>query len=225
MRKLTALAMAPIPGSAKTLTLYRDKDDFHISLSGGLELMSTRRHGSEDALGYLPCRQLADASAARVLIGGLGMGFTLAAVLAAVGPAAEVVVAELIPEVIDWNRGLLGECSARALSDPRTRVVLADVADLIRDGQAGYDVIALDVDNGPEGFTAARNNWLYEDAGIAAARDALRPGGVLAYWSAGADAGFRNRLRATGLRVEERRVYAHGNKGTQHLIWLASSSG
>lgn len=222
MRKLTQLGSAPIPGSEKSLTLYRSKDDFHINLSGGLELMSTRRHGSEDALGYLPCQRLVDPGAARVLIGGLGMGFTLAAVLAELGEAAEVTVAELVPQVVDWNRGPLGAASGNPLADPRTRVVVGDVVDLICAAPAAYDVIALDVDNGPEGFTAVCNNGLYAAAGIAAARAALRPGGVLAYWSADPDSAFRTRLTRAGLRVEERQVHAYGNKGTQNTIWLAS---
>ncbi|MCB1734397.1 MAG: hypothetical protein H6981_11610 [Gammaproteobacteria bacterium] len=222
MRKLIPLGTAPIPGSDKSLTLYRSKDDFHINLTGGLELMSTRRHGSEDALGYLPCRRLADASAACVLIGGLGMGFTLAAVLTEVGEAAEVTVAELIPEVVEWNRGPLGDASGRPLDDPRVRIEIADVATLIGAAQATYDVIALDVDNGAEDFTTGDNSRLYSDAGIAAARAALRPGGVLAYWSADPDARFKARLAATGMKVEEHRVHAFGNKGTQNVIWLAT---
>lgn len=221
MRKLVPLGTAAIPGSGKSLTLYRSKDDFHINLTGGLELMSTRRHGSEDALGYLPCRRLADPRAARVLIGGLGMGFTLAAVLVNVGKAAEVTVVELIPEVVEWNRGPLGDASGRPLDDPRVRVEIADVAALIDAADASYDVIALDVDNGPEDFTSGGNTRLYTDAGIAAARKALRPGGVLAYWSADPDERFKARLAATGMKVEEFHVYAFGNKGTQNVIWLA----
>ena len=153
MRHWTQLGEAPIPGTDQTLFLYQGKDDFFIKISGGHELMSTRKHGSEDALGSLSCKRLKQPESARVLIGGLGMGFTLAAVLGVVGSKAEVTVAELIPEVVDWNRGPLGERSAYPLNDPRTRVHVGDVAKLLRQSRACFDVIALDVDNGPEGLT------------------------------------------------------------------------
>jgi spermidine synthase len=221
VRHWTELGEAPIPGTGQSLYLYQGKDDFFIKVTGGHELMSTRKHGSEDALGSLPCQRLRNPVAARVLIGGLGMGFTLAAVLDAVGPQAEVVVAELIPEVVDWNRGPLGERSGRPLDDPRTRVHVGDVSKLLRKKTACYDVIALDVDNGPEGLTKRANDWIYSTAGIAAAQDALRPKGVLAYWSAGPDQAFHDRLRRCGLITEEVTVYAHGKKGARHTIWLA----
>jgi spermidine synthase len=150
------------------------------------------------------------------------MGFTLAAALAELGPEAEVVVAELISEVVDWNRGPLGERSGYPLSDPRTTVVVEDVARVIRRNRQGFDAIALDVDNGPEGLTSSRNDRLYDDQGIGAAANALRPGGVLAYWSAGPSPGFVDRLRRAGLKVEEKIVRAHKNKGARHRIWLAT---
>ena len=221
MRIWTQLGAAAIPGSDRELTLHRDKDNFYIHISGGGELMSSRKHGSEDALGRLPCQRLRKADAARVLIGGLGMGFTLAAALGEVGPGAEVTVAELIPEVVDWNRGPLGECSGRPLDDPRTRVHVGDVAELLRARSGYHDVIALDVDNGPEGLTQNANDWLYSQPGIKAAREALKPGGILAYWSAGRDRAFPRRLVKCGLRVEEVVVRAHGGKGARHIIWLA----
>jgi len=223
MRHWTLLGEAFIPGSGQTLCLYQGKDDFFIKISsGGGELMSTRKHGSEDALGALPCRRLKNRESARVLIGGLGMGFTLAAVLREVGPGAEVTVAELIPEVVEWNRGPLGEYSAYPVNDPRTRIHIGDVGKLLRRARARYDVIALDVDNGPEGLTTSSNDWLYSEKGIVAAQEALRPGGILAYWSAGPDQAFHDRLRRCGFMVEEVRVFAHGRKGARHTIWLAS---
>lgn len=222
MRHWTLLGEAPIPGTDQFLSLYRGKDDFSIKLSRGQELMNTRKHGSEDALGALPCQRLENPSNAKVLIGGLGMGFTLASALRSVGPGAEVTVAELIPEVVEWNRGSLGEFAGRPLDDPRTRVYLGDVAQLIRKSRACFDVIALDVDNGPEGLTRGTNDWLYTLTGIAAAQAALRPGGILVYWSAGPDQDFFDGLRRCGLMVEEVRVYAHGNKGAKHFIWMAS---
>lgn len=222
MRHWNLLGEAPIPGTGKSLSLYQGKDDFFIKLSGGHDLMNTRKHGSEDALGSLPCKRLQQPGAARVLIGGLGMGFTLAAALEAVGSRAEVTVAELIPEVVDWNRGPLGECSGRPLDDPRTHIHVGDVAKLLRAKRGYFDVIALDVDNGPEGLTISANDWIYSSSGIATAQDALRPGGILAYWSAGPDQAFHDRLRRCGFLVEEIVVYAHGKKGARHIIWLAS---
>lgn len=225
MRHWTQLGEAPIPDTDQSLFLYQGKDDFFIKISGGHELMSTRKHGSEDALGAIPCRKLKKPDSARVLIGGLGMGFTLAAVLAEVGPQAEVTVAELIPEVVDWNRGPLGERSGMPLNDPRTRVHVGDVANLLRQSSSDFDVIALDVDNGPEGLTKSTNDWLYSTAGIVAAQEALSPTGILAYWSAGPDQAFHDRLRRCGFIVEEKIVYAHGSKGARHTIWLASING
>ncbi|MGA9574073.1 MAG: hypothetical protein WBS20_09020 [Lysobacterales bacterium] len=222
MRHWTQLGEAPIPGSDKTLVLYRGKDDFSIKISNGFELMNSRKHASEDALGSLPCKRLKNCVSARVLIGGLGMGFTLSAVLASVGSQAEVTVAELIPEVIDWNHGPLGEFSGRPLDDPRTRIFAGDVAKLIRRSTGCFDVIALDVDNGPEGLTKNANDWLYTMSGITAARNALAPAGILAYWSADPDHAFEDRLRRCGFMVEELKVFAHGKKGTRHTIWLAS---
>jgi len=219
------LGDAPIPGTGKSLSLFRGKDDFFIKISsGGGELMSTRKHGSEDALGALPCRRLQNLAAPRVLIGGLGMGFTLAAVLKEVGAGAEVTVAELVPEVVEWNRGPLGERSGYPLNDPRTIVCVGDVMKLLRSKRDYYDVIALDVDNGPEGLTKPSNDRLYSEAGIATAQEALKPDGVLAYWSAGPDQAFNDRLRRCGLMVEEVTVFAHGNKGARHTIWLAGQS-
>jgi spermidine synthase len=225
MRHWTQLGEAPIPGNDKTLLLYRGKDDFSIRISGGFELMSTRKHGSEDALGSLPCKRLKQTEKARVLIGGLGMGFTLAAVLAEVGPQAVVTVAELIPEVVEWNRGPLGEFSGMPLDDPRTRVHIGDVAKLLRKSRQCFDVIALDVDNGPEGLTKSANDWLYSMSGIAAAQGALTSDGILAYWSADPDSAFHDRLRRCGFLVDEVTVFAHGRKGARHTIWLASVGG
>ena len=225
MRHWTQLGEAPIPGTGKTLLLFRGKDDFSIKISGGFELMNTRKHASEDALGSLPCKRLKQTETARVLIGGLGMGFTLAAVLAEVGPGAEVTVAELIPEVVEWNRGPLGEFSGMPLDDPRTRIHVGDVAKLLRRSRGCFDVIAMDVDNGPEGLTKSANDWLYSMSGIAAAQDALSPTGILAYWSADPDQAFHDQLRCCGFVVEEVSVFAHGKKGTRHTIWLASVEG
>ena len=221
VKRQTLLGQAAIPGSDLLLKLYRGKDDCSIVVPGRGTLMTTRRHASEDALGTLPCRMLERTDAASVLIGGLGMGFTLAAVLAATGAGARVTVAELVPEVVDWNRGPLGDYSGHPLSDARTTVHHGDVADLLRGAGPRRDAIVLDVDNGPEAIGASGNAWLYSPEGIGCARACLKPGGVLAYWSATPDRRFARRLRDGGLRVSERSVYAHGSKGTKHTIWLA----
>ena len=223
MKNWELLGEAAIPGSKERLRLYQGTDDFFIKISSvSGELMSTRKYGSEEALGALPCKQLTNRDTARVLIGGLGMGFTLAAVLGQLGAGAQVTVAELIPEVVEWNRGPLGERSGFPLNDPRTRIHLGDVQKLLQKSDRCFDVIAMDVDNGPEGLTIKGNDRLYSTRGILAAQQALTPGGILAYWSAGPDQGFHDRLRKCGLMVEEVRVFAHGNKGTRHTIWLAS---
>ena len=222
MLEWTLVGTATPPNSKETLSLLRSRDDFVIRLSPtGTELMSTRRHGSEDALGTLPFACIDNREDATVLVGGLGMGFTLAAVLRQAGPAATVVVAEIVPEVLQWNRGPLGEKSGRPLDDPRTTVYDGDVSDLIRDADARYDIVTLDVDNGPEGLTVRENDWIYSDAGVQATRKALRPRGIAAYWSAKPDPQFTRRLRRFELVVEERQVYAHGSKGTRHTLWLA----
>jgi spermidine synthase len=225
MGQLSRLDEVPIPGTDQSLALYQRKDDFFIRISGqrssAQDLMNSRAHGSEDALGRLPCERIVNPDSARVLIGGLGMGFTLAAALKAVGSDAVVTVAELIPRVVDWNRGPLGIRSGRPLDDPRTRVHLGDVGKLLVKSPGCFDVIALDVDNGPEGLTSHGNDWLYSMAGIAVTQDALRPGGILAYWSAGQDQDFHERLRCSGFLVEEIRVRGHGNKGSRYIIWLA----
>jgi spermidine synthase len=218
----TKLGEAPIPGSDGHLELFRGKDDFFIRTSGGIELMSSRKHGSEDALGAFTCRAAARRDDARVLIGGLGMGFTLAAALAEVGAGAEVMVAELVPGVIEWNRGPLGDRAGRPLDDPRTRVYQGDVADLLRDGKLRWDAIALDVDNGPEGLTQDDNQWLYSAAGLAAIHRALSPAGTLAVWSAGPDPLFLIRLKKAGFHASPRNVRARPGKGSRHVIFLAT---
>lgn len=222
MKRQTLLGEAAIPGSNSILKLYQGKDDCRIVIAGRGELMSTRKHASEDALGTLPCQMLQQTDAASVLIGGLGMGFTLAAVLAAVGAQSSVVVAELVPEVVEWNKGPLGSYSGHPLNDDRTTIYHGDVSDLLQSAEHHYDVIALDVDNGPEALSADGNDWLYSSEGIVCTRDCLKPGGVLSYWSATPDARFAKLLRECGLQVTEQSVYAHGNKGTKHTIWLAT---
>lgn len=223
MAKFEVIGTASIPGRGGELRLLQRNEEFSIRIAGKSgELMNTRLHGSEDALAELACARVADRAGVRVLIGGLGMGFTLAAALATLGDDAEVVVAELVPGVVEWNRGPLGVAAGHPLDDPRTRVSLGDVGELLRREPGGFDAIMLDVDNGPEGLTREENDWLYSPRGLAAAQEALRPDGVLAIWSAGQDPAFTERLRRVGLLAEEVTVRAHRpGKGAKHRIWLA----
>ena len=222
MKRLTLIASARIPGNDAELRLYEDGGHHSITLAGDGELMSTRRHASEDALATLACGRIAGRRQASVLIGGLGMGFTLAAALATLAADANVVVAELVPEVVHWNRGPLGRHAAEPLGDPRVDVRETDVALVLGTQAHAFDAILLDVDNGPAGLTRGANDWLYSAAGLAAALRALRPEGVLAVWSAHPDRSFAERLRRTGFAVEETTVRAHRGKGARHLIWLGT---
>lgn len=192
-----------------------------ISIAGSGVLMNSRCHSSEDALAEQACAQLADCSCARVLIGGLGMGFTLAATLRCVGRAATVEVAELVAEVVSWNHGPLAAAAGYPLRDPRVTVQVGDVAARIQSAKQYYDAILLDVDNGPQGLTCAANDGLYGQAGLAGAYVALRSGGVLAVWSAADDDRFTRRLHKAGFRVRQQQVRAHERRGEQHTLWFA----
>lgn len=215
------IGTAPIPGGHGELGLFRRGPDYLIKIMGGQDLMNTRTHGSEDALGEIACAGLSAHPAPRVLVGGLGMGFTLAAALRELGAEAEVVVAEIVPGVVNWNRGVLGPFADHPTRDPRVAVRAVDVSLVLREETVGFDAILLDVDNGPDGLTRASNEWLYSKLGLAAARSALRPGGLLAIWSAGPDRSFTRKLRAGRFEVEERTVRAHRGRGARHVIWLA----
>ncbi|SET68988.1 spermidine synthase [Marinobacter segnicrescens] len=223
MARFEQLGTAIIPGKGTQLRLLQRNDEFSIRIAGSPgELMNSRLHGSEDALATLACERLVDNPAPKVLIGGLGMGFTLAAALGALGSEAEVTVAELVPEVETWNRGPLGSAAGYPLNDPRARVHIGDVVELIRTSPGAWDAILLDIDNGPEGLTRKENDWLYTTPGIAAAQAALTPEGILAYWSAGQDPAFTERLKRAGLSVEPVTVRAlRPGKGARHVIWLA----
>lgn len=223
MARFTEIGSATIPGKGTQLRLLQRNDEFSIKIAGKTgELMNSRVHGSEDALATLACERIADQPEPHVLIGGLGMGFTLAAALSSLDESATVTVAELVPEVETWNRGPLGNAAGNPLNDPRSRVHVGDVAELLKRGDGTYDAILLDVDNGPEGLTRKENNWLYRPEGIAAAQRALKPEGVLAYWSAGQEPAFTERLRRAGFSVEPVTVRAlRPGKGARHVIWLA----
>ena len=213
---------AQIPGGAETLRLKRRGAEFSIML-GDNELMNSRLSGSEQALATLSCERIRGRSDPRILIGGLGMGFTLRAALAVLDPKAAVVVAELVPAVVAWARGPMADVHGASLVDPRVKIQVEDVGRLIRDARASYDAILLDVDNGPDGLTRQANDGLYNKAGLSAAREALRPGGVLAVWSSGPDQGFTENLRKAGFGVEEIKARANGKRGgARHVIWIAT---
>jgi spermidine synthase len=189
---------------------------------GGLELMNSRRYGEEEALAELACKKVKDRPGARILIGGLGMGFSVSTALGLLDAKARITVAELVPEVVKWNRKYLSALAGHPLKNRRVTVKVMDVAEILRSKRAAYDAILLDVDNGPDALTRKSNYRLYEQSGLGAAHDALRPHGVLAVWSAGADKSFVRRLRKAGFRVEEHRIRARGQRGGSRLtIWLA----
>lgn len=219
MKRTEKLGEATAPDGT-VLVLYRHDRDYYLRVDG-MELMSTRRHNSEDRLAQLACKPLAQAAAPRVLIGGLGLGFTLRTALRLLPPDAEVVVAELLPEVIAWNEDESLDLAWRELADARVTLVRGDVADVLRESPAAFDAIMLDVDNGADAFTTSHNAGLYEAAGIHAAAAALRPGGRLAYWSATVDPSFADALRRAGLEVESRRAHAHGTSGPRHFLYVA----
>jgi spermidine synthase len=202
------------------------QDGEYVILVDGKTLMSSRRHGSEDALATLTFRHLQPVEQPHVIVGGLGMGFTLRATLDLLPPAAIVTVVELLPAVIEWNRGPLGSLAGHPLTDPRVRIQVADVARTLRhSGLSRFDAILLDVDNGPAAFTAAANRGLYDNAGVAAAHAALQSGGVLAVWSARDDRKFEQRLRYHGFVVQVARVRARLKKGgPRHTIFLGVKS-
>lgn len=224
------LASAVVPGDGGVLRLMQRGQEFSI-MAGSTELMNSRLSGSEEALATLAWAAVGGDSisdGARVLIGGMGMGFTLRAQLAVSDPRTRITVAELVPEVLDWARGPMAGLHGASLVDPRVSFHLGDIGPLIRTEAAdpgpggGWDAILLDVDNGPEGLTRKENDRIYSAAGLAAAHKALRPGGVLAVWSSAPHAAFSRRLAQAGLAVEERTVRARaGRSGAKHVIWLA----
>jgi len=222
MLPTTLLGTANIPNNGGELRLTQRGDEFSISLKGvGGILMTSRVHGSEVALAELGCAYIQGKENTKVLVGGMGMGFTLAAALKATSKSSEVVVAELVPEVIEWNKGPLGECAGRPLNDNRVVVNVGDVAELFKTKQITYDAVLLDVDNGPESFTHADNNKLYSSESLQAIQQTLKSGGVLAIWSAWHDPKFPVHLKKVGFKVETKNVRAHKGKGSRHTIYLA----
>jgi spermidine synthase len=208
-------------GTEMALTLRGGEFVIH---AGGKTLMSSRMKGSEQELARLGCAELGPDPV--VLVGGLGMGFTLRATLDVVPPDAIVIVAELVPAVVAWNRGPLARLHDHALADPRVQVALGDVNHLLRSSNARFDAILLDVDNGPRAFTQGGNAHLYDDAGVTTVRDALKPGGTVAVWSAWDDRKFEHRLRHHGFRAQSHRVRARLKQGgPEHTIFLGTRPG
>ena len=224
MIPLEHLDTAQVPGGAE-LRLMRRGGDFMITLDRN-ELMNSRMSGSEEALATMTAERLAGRKGQHWLVGGYGMGFTLRAALAVLGSDARLTVAELVPKIVEWARGPMAGLTGGCLDDPRVTLVQADVALQIAAGRNAYDAILLDVDNGPDGLVRAGNDRLYTREGLAAAKAALTPGGVLAVWSAGKDPVFAGRLRKAGFAVEEVQVRARSNgKGAKHTIWFAVRPG
>ena len=213
---------ARVPGGEVELRLLQRGTEFSMKL-GQNELMNSRLSGSEEALATLACRRLEAVKAPHLLIGGLGMGFTLRAALAVLGPKARITVAELVPAVVAWARGPMAELFGDSLKDPRTSIREADVMVVIQSQAAAYDAILLDVDNGPEGLIRKANDALYDPGGLKASYRALRPGGVLAVWSSGPHPQFSKRLRDAGFEVNEVGVRATTKRsGAHHIIWFAT---
>ena len=213
-------------GEARTpngtvITLYRH-DGAYLIRADGVELMSTRRHLSEDRLAQVACARLRDVPRARVLIGGLGLGFTLREALRQLRDDAEVVVAELLAEVIAWNEDPAYGLSDEAMRDSRVRVVHDDVTNVLRANPGGFDAIMLDTDNGPDGMLMSENARLYAMTGIARTVAALRPGGSIVYWSVGDDPKFARALRGSALEVEALPVRAHDTTGPMHTLYVAT---
>ncbi|KMO33487.1 spermidine synthase [Methylobacterium aquaticum] len=217
----TELETGPIPGGGRSLRLVR-RDDEYLIVVDGMELMGSHRSGSERELAALACAGLRDRAGPRVLIGGLGMGFTLRAALAELGPDATIVVAELVPAVLAWARGPLAHVFGGCLDDPRVEIREADVNRVIQSGPRAWDALLLDVDNGPRGLVSRANDRLYDAWGLKRAFWALRPGGVLAVWSGCPDRAFKARLKRTGFAVVEHRLRSERPGRTPHVVWIAT---
>ncbi len=215
------LGRAKVPGGDEFRLMQRG-DEFTIFV-GTIGLMGSRQSGSEEVLARVAAERVGKRPKARVLIGGLGMGFTLRAALGLFGADAEIVVAELVPEIAGaWASGPLAFLHGKSLDDPRLTLKVGDVGNVMAGDAAKFDAILLDVDNGPEGLSRPGNDRLYSAGGISAAKAALRPGGMLAIWSVAPDPKFTKRLGQSGMKVEELKARAHGGKGARHVIWVAT---
>jgi spermidine synthase len=217
MKPRELVASATVPGHKATLQCW-EHDGAHQLWLGRTELMSSRVHESEEALAEYAVAARGREGSKRVLVGGLGMGFTLAKLLASIDADAVVEVHELVPEVVEWNRSLFGHHAGHPLRDPRVQVQVGDVGKALRT-EAVYDVILLDVDNGPAALVHPRNEELYANRGLVELRDALRPEGVLGVWSSADCPSFTGRLRGAGMQVTVHHTRARGRKGPRRTIW------
>jgi spermidine synthase len=225
MRPWIHLDTANVPGDKTQLKLMQRGEEFSIML-GTNELMNSRLSGSEEALATLSAERIGARAGAKVLIGGLGMGFTLRAAQKCFPADCELVIAELVPEIIAWARGPLTPVFENCLDDPRVSIINDDVGKIIAAGNRSYDAILLDVDNGPDGVSQEQNDALYGPAGLKKSFAALKPGGVLAVWSAHPSAPFTKRLRGANFTVEEVNVRARSSgRGARHVIWLGVKPG
>ena len=216
MKLWETLAAATTPDGGRFE--LRRRDGNYVIQADGYDLMTSYEHGSEDSMMSLACpRPREDAC---ILIGGLGMGYTLAATLDLLPPGGSVVVSELVPEVVEWNRGPLGPLARHPLDDPRTDLIVGEVADVIRDSKSRFDAVLLDVDNGVDSLTRAHNSCLYTAEGLAAAHRSLRPGGALAIWSAGTERTFESRLRAAGFTASTHPIRGRGKRGGHYLVFV-----
>jgi len=223
--KPTVLLDQALTPDGRPMTLHERDGVFMIRIAG-VELMSSRQHHSEERLAELACSHVGTpASGARVLIGGLGLGFTLRTALEQLAADATVVVAELMPAVIRWNREPTYGLGADAMADPRVEIVTGDVTDVLRNNRGGFDAVILDVDNGASGLTTASNGRLYQPAGLALARAALRPGGCLAVWSVDDDPTFVKRMGECGFAVTVERARPHPNGGGWNYLFLGRVAG
>ena len=219
------LGRAQTPGGGAEIVLRQRDTEFSIT-ADNWELMNSRIYGSEEAMAKLGCQNLAKHPRPRVLIGGLGMGYSVRTALDILGEDAQVVVAELVPAVVEWNRGVLADLAGRPLDDGRVELHIGDVVQLIKTARGDYDAIMIDIDNGAEALVRKGNNWLYSLPGLTTTYAALRPGGILAMWSAGPQPAFVRRLRRAGFEVEEVKVRARGGSnrkgGAHHVVWIAT---
>lgn len=218
MKKWTKLDTAVMP-DGQAISLYEHDGSYSVRV-GGAELMSTRRHLSEEKIAELACARVKGRPAPRVLIGGLGLGFTLRAALSALRKDATVMVAEILPAVIAWNRNPGFPLAADAMADRRVTVLEKDVGEIIRESRGAFDSIILDVDNGPAALSTEGNGRLYTADGLHAIRNALRPGGCLAIWSAAPDAAFEKLLARAGFQVDVQRCRPHANSGGWHTLFI-----
>ncbi|MCY1077464.1 spermidine synthase [Archangium lansingense] len=221
MKPWKVIDRAPAPGGGE-LVLHQRDEEFAIRVNGR-ELMSSRQHGSEEKMAEVACEGLGG-KRPRVLVGGLGLGYTVRATLERLPPNAEVVVSELVPAVVAWNQGVLGPLAGRPLDDPRVKVETRDVGELLRQAEGHYDAVLLDVDNGPEALTQEENRWLYGERGLASIRRALKPRGVVVVWSASPDRAFATRLKRAGFATEVVETPARGKGGGPlHTLFVGRS--